>query len=90
MVDDLSRIWENFSLADDEDEALDGQAKDSQEVTTWGRNCVTGKLVSDQYMSKETVKNTLQRWWKSKGTMNFKVLGENLFIIEFELEQDKK
>ncbi|KAE8023101.1 hypothetical protein FH972_008846 [Carpinus fangiana] len=90
MADDLSRMWENFSLAEDEDEAVEVQATDFQEVTNWGRDCVIGKLVSDRYVSMETVKNRLQRGWKSKGTLNFKALGENLFIIEFEFTQDKK
>jgi hypothetical protein len=90
MAEDLSRRWENFSLADDEDEAVKVQATDFQEVTNWGRDCVIGKLVTDWYVSMESVKNGLQRGWKSKGKLKFKVLGENLFIIEFEFEQDKK
>jgi hypothetical protein len=90
MAEDLSRMWENFSLADDEEEAVEVQATDFQEVTTWGRDCIIGKLVTDRYVSMEAVKNGLQRGWKSKGTQKFKVLGENLFIIEFEFEQDKK
>jgi hypothetical protein len=40
-------------------------------------------------MSKETIKNTLQRWWRPTGIMNFQVLEENLIIIEFEFSKDK-
>ena len=90
MADDLSRMWENFSLAEDEDAAVDVKFNDFQEVSSWGRVCIIGKLVSDRYVSKETIKSTLQRGWKSTGTMTFKVLGENLFIVEFENERDKK
>jgi hypothetical protein len=89
MADDLSRMWENFSLLEEEDEEVDVQANDFQEVTVRGRDCVVGKLVADRYVSKETIKTTLQGLWRSKG-MSFKALGENLFIIEFEKSRDKK
>ena len=61
MADDLSRMWEKISLLEDEDADIDVQARDFQEVTTRGRDCVVGKLVDDQYVSKETTKSTLQR-----------------------------
>ncbi|XP_059436690.1 uncharacterized protein LOC132169721 [Corylus avellana] len=41
-------------------------------------------------ISKETIKATLLRLWKLYGTMVFKVLGENLFLIEFFDMRDKE
>lgn len=48
-----------------------------------------GKLVADRFVSKETIKTTLLRWWRLSGALTFKVLGENLFLIEFEEARDK-
>jgi hypothetical protein len=62
MADNLSRIWANFSLLEEEDEEVDVQVKDFQEVTIQGQDCVVGKLAGDCYVSKETIKSTLQRW----------------------------
>jgi hypothetical protein len=89
MTDDLTRMWEKFSLIEEEDDEVQVQANDFQAVTSRGRFCVVGKLVESQYVSKEILKNTLQRWWKVVGTMIFKVSGENLFIIKFDNENDK-
>jgi hypothetical protein len=51
---------------------------------------VVGKLIADQLVSKETIKTTLLRWWKLSGTLSFKILGENLFLVEFTNEGDKR
>jgi hypothetical protein len=48
-----------------------------------------GKLLADRVVSKEIIKTTLLRGWKILGTSTFKVLGENLFIIQFIHEWDK-
>jgi hypothetical protein len=64
MADDLSRMWENFSLIEEEDEEVDVQVIDFRDVTLRGQDCVVGKLVANRYVSKETIKTTLQRWWR--------------------------
>ena len=49
-----------------------------------------GKLVADRYVSMETIKNNLLQWWRISGTLSFKVIGKNLFLIKFEHGKDKK
>jgi hypothetical protein len=51
---------------------------------------VVGKLVAERQVSKETIKTTLIRWWKILDPTSFKILGENLFLVEFTNEDDKK
>jgi hypothetical protein len=41
-------------------------------------------------VSKEVIRTTLTRGWKSEGHPNFKILGDNLFLVELESESDKK
>jgi hypothetical protein len=59
-------------------------------VSSRGKNCVVGKLIADHQVGKETIKKSLLRWWKISDTISFKVLGENLFLVEFITEEDKK
>lgn len=40
-------------------------------------------------MSKETIKNNLQQWWRLAGTLTFKVLGITFFLIQFEQGRNK-
>jgi hypothetical protein len=90
MADDLTQMWKNLSLADDECvewEALAGKCRD---MVSRGQTYVIGKLFADHIVSKETIKNTLLRWWKLSETISFKILGENLFLVEFTNEDDKR
>jgi hypothetical protein len=41
-------------------------------------------------VSKETIRTTFLRWWKLDETFSFKILGENLFLVEFMNATDKK
>lgn len=89
MVEDLSKLCESFSLSRDEEEEVEVTATKVKGTITRGQSCIVGKLVSDRLVSKETIKSTLLGWWKLSGTLTFKVLGENLFLIEFEKARDK-
>jgi hypothetical protein len=89
MADDLSSLWGNFSLADEEDGELEIQKTEVIEVLKRGQHCVIGKLLSDRIVSKETVKDKFLRWWKLSGSFTFKILGGNLFLVEFETISDK-
>lgn len=51
---------------------------------------MVGKLIVNHLVSKEIIRNTLVRWWKPADNFFFKVLGENLFLIEFANKHDKE
>lgn len=89
MADDLSTLWANLSLAEGEDGELEIQTTEVNEIITRGNSCIVGKLLSERLVSKETIRSTLLRWWRPKGTFIFKVLGGNLFLIEFAEAKDK-
>ena len=50
---------------------------------------MVGKLIADHLVSKETIRTTLLRGWKPSGSPSFKVLGDNLFLVDFVDEKDK-
>lgn len=54
-----------------------------------GKSCLVGKLIAGRVVSKDITRSTLVRGWKPMGTISFKVLGENLFLVEFEYVWDK-
>lgn len=89
MSEDSSNPWGTISLTEEEDMDIEIKATEVSEVVTRGQSCIVGKLVADRLISKETIKTSLKRLWKVAGAIIFKVLGENLFLIEFELARDK-
>ena len=89
MGDELLNLWANLSLSKVEDGELEIQSTVVKEVVQRGQLCIVGKLVSERMISKEIIKNTLMRLWRFKRNFTFKVLAENLFLIEFEVANDK-
>lgn len=41
-------------------------------------------------MGKDFIKSTLIRGWQPTGMLSFKVVGRNLFLIDFEVLYDKE
>lgn len=90
MEDDLTRMWGNFSLSEVECAELEIQDQTWEIGVHQGKNCVVGKLIADHLVSKEIIRNTLLRGWKPSGTPSFKVLGDNLFLVDFVTGRDKQ
>ena len=90
MANDLATLWANLALSEGEDDEVEIQARHMTKIVNRGQSCVVGKLMSERVVCKETLKTKLKGWWKLSMTFTFKVLGGNLFLIEFELPRDKK
>lgn len=86
MADDLTNLWESFSLIEEEDIEF---AIPKTRVSR-GNACVLGKLISDRLVSCETIRSTLVPIWKIINPLSFTVLGDNFFLIDFSDPLDKE
>ncbi|GLT62547.1 hypothetical protein SLA2020_351770 [Shorea laevis] len=86
---DLTKLMGNFSLSEAESVGVEVQVESLEGAVTRGKSCLVGKLIADRVVSKEIIKSTLIRGWKLTGPCTFKVIGANLFIIEFQNVWDK-
>jgi hypothetical protein len=58
-------------------------------IVSSGTHCLVGKLLLERYIGKDVIRREMIRGWWPTGHLSFKVLGENLFLLEFEHEWDK-
>jgi hypothetical protein len=89
MADELSRMWGSFSLSEMEGDEMEIQNHAWEVGARRGKTCLVGKLIADHLVSKEVIRTTLLRGWKPSETPTFKVLGDNLFLVDFVEESDK-
>jgi hypothetical protein len=89
MAEDLASLWGNLSLVEEEDDELEISAPAMAGLAQRGKLCLVGKLIADCLISKETIRSKLIRGWRPLGKISFTVLGENLFLLEFQYECDK-
>jgi hypothetical protein len=89
MADDLSRLWGSFSLSEVEGAEMEVRNQVWEIGANRGRTCAVGKLIANHMVSKEIILTTLIHGWKPLGTPTFKVMGDNLFLVDFVDEKDK-
>lgn len=89
MAEDLTKLWGNFSLSEEESVSVEVADQDLEGLVQRGQSCLVGKLIAERVVSKEIIKSAMVRGWKPTGTIIFKVLGDNLFLVDFEHVWDK-
>ena len=89
MADDLAKMWENLSLTEEEDMDVVIRRETMEGMVVRGKLCIIGKLLSDRFVSKEILKKEMVWWWKPSGWLTFKVVGKNMFLLEFEYHWEK-
>jgi hypothetical protein len=89
MEDEMNKLWEKFSLMEEEDEEVFAPEEEVEPMVERGSACVVGKLLADKTVGKDVIRAPLIRAWQPTGNVTFKNLGTNLFLIEFQYEWDK-
>jgi hypothetical protein len=83
-IEDLTTVWEKFTLMEEEDEQLSTPKDEWVPMVEWGSACVVGKLLADENVGKEIIKTPLIWAWQPTWRVTFKTLGTNMFLIDFE------
>jgi hypothetical protein len=89
MEEDLTDLLEKFTLTEAEQDELEVEEEEVEEISLKGNQCLVGKLISERIVGKDYIRKTMIRGWKPRETLSFKVLGENIFLIDFEDQWDK-
>jgi hypothetical protein len=89
MEEELSEMWGKFSLLEDEDTGVSLETSDLDPLVDRGKVFLIGKILADCIVPKEFFKGPLLRAWRTEGSVSFRVIGENLFIAEFEHAWEK-
>ncbi|XP_062173686.1 uncharacterized protein LOC133879165 [Alnus glutinosa] len=89
MEDDLADMWRNFSLMEEENVGVSVGSDELEPLVSRGEACVVVKIQSDRVIPKDFFKTPLLRAWRPSGAVSFRVLGENLFLADFENVWDK-
>lgn len=88
-TEDLTMMWEKFTLMEEEEVELDAPKEEWEPMVVRGSVCVVGKLLADRIVGKEIIRTPLISAWQPTGRVTFKTLGTNLFLIDFENGWDK-
>jgi hypothetical protein len=89
MADELERLCSKVSLTEGEKEGIHVMEGDVAIGREMGTRCLVGKLWTERPANKEAFKTVFSRIWRLAKTVVFKELQDNLWLFEFEEEDDK-
>jgi hypothetical protein len=87
--EDLTHMWGKLSLLEEENSGVSLETSEIESLVSRGKHCLIGKLIADKVVPKEFFKAPLLRAWRPSREVFFRVVGENMFVAEFENEWDK-
>jgi hypothetical protein len=88
MEEELSEKWEKFSLLEDEDTGVCLESSELTPLVNRGKDCLIGKIVADHIIPKDFFRGPLLHAWP-EGMVSFGMIGDNLFLAEFEFAWEK-
>jgi hypothetical protein len=88
-AEDLTRQWGKLTLRDDENPGIVIKSQTFSPLLQRGCSCMVGKLLTERFVDKDVLKTPMIRAWKPTGSVSFKQLGPNLFLIDFQNWWDK-
>lgn len=90
IATDMERLCSKISLMGGEQKGIVVTEGEIAEVREVGIRCLVGKLWAEKPVNREAFKSVMSRVWQMAGTVVFKELQDNLWLFEFEEEEDKR
>jgi len=90
MVEELEELWRKLSFTDEEDEGIALGNSSTRAAKEQGRLCAILKILSHRSISVEALRKNLRMLWKPSKGVNLSELKDDLFLVEFGDESDKR
>lgn len=88
MSEEILEKWGNLRLTEVEQIEVQIDISMNEVVSRCGRLCLIGLIVVDKLINREAFKAIMLKVWKPRGRVQFKGVGDNLFLIEFQNVHD--
>ena len=90
MAEELEELWSKLSFTKEEDEGITFGSYSTKAAKERGRFCVVLKILSNRSVNVEALRKNLNMLWKPSKGVKFNELEEDLFLVEFGDERDKR
>lgn len=80
--------WGSFRLTEAEQKEISIDITTNAVVRRHGQQSLIGLVISERFINREAFKATMVKVWKSNGGVVFNEVGDNMFLIEFQNDED--
>jgi len=90
MADELEALWQKLTFTEEEDESLMLGNSCTKAATERGKYCLVMRVLSRRCIILDALRKNLRMLWKPKRNVKVSEIEEDLFLVEFDDERDKR
>nr|POE46054.1 hypothetical protein CFP56_50101 [Quercus suber] len=90
MAEELEELWKKLTITEAKDEDIKLGSNSTRAVKDIGKNYMVMKILTQCAIILEALKKNMRMLWKPNKGMQIFEIEEDLFLVEFDYERDKK
>ena len=90
MAEELEMLWQKLKVTEEEEVSVTLGDECTRAANERGKNCLVMKVLSRRSIMLEALRKNIRMLWKPNKSLQLSMIGEELFLAEFEDERDKR
>ena len=90
MVDELEELWKKLTFMEEEDTSIKLDSSSTNAARKVGKYCAVIKILSQRSINVDALRKNLRMLWKPNKGVQISKLEEDLYLVEFGDEKDKR
>lgn len=90
MAEELETLWQKLRVTEEEEVSILLGGECTRAANERGRNCLVMKVLSRKGIMLEALRKNIRMLRKPNKSLQLSVIEEELFLVEFEDERDKR
>ncbi|XP_075665231.1 uncharacterized protein LOC142634866 [Castanea sativa] len=90
MAEELEELWKKLTFTEEEDTGIELDSGSTRAARKVGKYCAMMKILSQRSINVDALRKNLRMLWKPNKGVQISEIEEELFLVEFGDEKDKK
>ena len=90
MAEELEVLWQKLRVTEEEEESVKLGRDCTKAAKERGKNCLVMKVLSHRRVMLDALRKNFRMLWKPNKSMRISVIEDEMFLVEFDDDQDKR
>ncbi|XP_030936731.1 uncharacterized protein At4g02000-like [Quercus lobata] len=90
MAEELEFLWQKLKVTEEEEKSVNLGRECSKAANERGKNCLVMKVLSRRGVILDAPRKNVRMLWKPNKSISILVIEEEMFLVEFDDERDKR
>ena len=90
MAEELEVLWQKLRATEEEEKSVTLGRDCTKAAKEMGKNCLVMKVLSRRGVMLNALRKNFRMLWKPNKSMGISVIEDEMFLVEFDDERDKR